>query len=225
MPRNKNSKVTVNRILDSATKLFLEKGYESTTIQDIVDDLGDLSKGAIYHHFKGKEEIVEAVGMRLFSQEELKQVVNIEETAEGTNLTGLERIQKMILYCLKSPFQIQLMHAMPNILKNPKFLALQLDQSVREVAPMMVSLVEEGISDGSITTKYPGVISEAFLMLANIWLNPLIFYEQKDIFLHKIMLVKEMLDAVGFSVINDEMIDASIELEQVVDNIEGFDRR
>ena len=49
MARNKYPEVTVNRILDVATRLFLEKGYEETTIQAILDELGDLSKGAIYH--------------------------------------------------------------------------------------------------------------------------------------------------------------------------------
>ena len=53
--RNKYPEVTLNRILDTALDLFIEKGYEQTTIQDIVDQLGDLSKGAIYHHFKSKE--------------------------------------------------------------------------------------------------------------------------------------------------------------------------
>ena len=52
MSRNKYPEETVERILDTAQRLFLEKGYEQTTIQDITDNLGGLTKGAIYHHFK-----------------------------------------------------------------------------------------------------------------------------------------------------------------------------
>ena len=37
MARNKNPEITINRILDAAMDLFLEKGYDNTTIQDIVD--------------------------------------------------------------------------------------------------------------------------------------------------------------------------------------------
>ena len=59
MSRNKYPEETVERILDTAQRLFLEKGYEQTTIQDITDNLGGLTKGAIYHHFKSKEEIIE----------------------------------------------------------------------------------------------------------------------------------------------------------------------
>lgn len=46
MARNKYPEVTVERILDVSQRLFLEKGYDNTTIQDIVDELGGLSKGS-----------------------------------------------------------------------------------------------------------------------------------------------------------------------------------
>lgn len=52
MARNAHPEVTRTRILDAAQRLFMAQGYEHTSIQDIVDELGDLSKGAIYHHFK-----------------------------------------------------------------------------------------------------------------------------------------------------------------------------
>lgn len=54
MARNKYPEITVEKILEAAKKLFLEKGYENTTIQDIVNELGGLTKGAIYHHFRTK---------------------------------------------------------------------------------------------------------------------------------------------------------------------------
>lgn len=47
MARNKHPEETVSLILDVAGRLFLEKGYEYTSIQDIIDNLGGLSKGAI----------------------------------------------------------------------------------------------------------------------------------------------------------------------------------
>ena len=65
MARNKHPEETVNRIVDVSLRLFLEKGYEYTSIQDIIDGLGNLSKGAIYNHFKSKEDILEAVTDKL----------------------------------------------------------------------------------------------------------------------------------------------------------------
>ena len=71
MARNKYPEETVNLILETAGRLFVEKGYERTSIQDIVDNLGGLSKGAIYHHFKSKEEILSAVTDRMTEESEV----------------------------------------------------------------------------------------------------------------------------------------------------------
>lgn len=57
MARNKYPEVTVEKILDVAQRLFLEKGYDNTTIQDIVDHLDGLSKGAVYHHSNQKKKL------------------------------------------------------------------------------------------------------------------------------------------------------------------------
>ena len=60
MPRNKYPEVTEKAILDTAKRLFLEHGYEHVTLQDIAEACG-LTRGAIYHHFHGKEEMLDAV--------------------------------------------------------------------------------------------------------------------------------------------------------------------
>ena len=64
MPRNKYPEQTVEKILNAAAALFAEKGYQSTTLQDVIDATG-LSKGAVYHHFRSKEEIARKVGDRM----------------------------------------------------------------------------------------------------------------------------------------------------------------
>ena len=57
MKQEEKSLLSKSKIIDAAMKLFLEKGYENTTMQDIVQASG-MSKGAIYHYFKSKQEIV-----------------------------------------------------------------------------------------------------------------------------------------------------------------------
>ena len=61
MARNKFPEETERKILEVSFRLFQEKGYDHTTIQDIVNGLG-MSKGAVYHHFKSKEEILDQIG-------------------------------------------------------------------------------------------------------------------------------------------------------------------
>ena len=50
-------------LLDTAEKLFCLKGYEATSVQDILDAL-HLSKGGFYHHFASKEEVLRALCTR-----------------------------------------------------------------------------------------------------------------------------------------------------------------
>jgi len=51
---------TIADILNVSEKLFHEKGFEKTSIMDIATGCG-LSKGALYHHFKSKEEVLEKI--------------------------------------------------------------------------------------------------------------------------------------------------------------------
>ncbi|MBT3337183.1 MAG: isochorismate synthase [Anaerolineae bacterium] len=47
---------TKERILDAALSIFSQKGYHDTRMDDIVDESGS-SKGAVYFHFPGKEQL------------------------------------------------------------------------------------------------------------------------------------------------------------------------
>ena len=47
MARNKHPEETVNLILDVAFRLFMEKGYENTSIQDIIHGLGGLDRKSV----------------------------------------------------------------------------------------------------------------------------------------------------------------------------------
>ena len=51
MPRNKYPEETVQKILDASLKLFLEKGYEETTLKDIISEMGGVTRADFYHHF------------------------------------------------------------------------------------------------------------------------------------------------------------------------------
>ena len=89
MARNKHPEETVNLILDVAFRLFMEKGYEHTSIQDIINHLGGLSKGAIYHHFKSKEDILIAVTDRMTA--ESNQMLTV--IRDRSDLSGREKLK------------------------------------------------------------------------------------------------------------------------------------
>ena len=86
MARNKHPEETVAKILDVSMRLFTEQGYEHTTIQDIVDALG-MSKGAIYHHFKSKEDILDQINDRYYE--------NLEWFSDPAKLPGRNGLEKL----------------------------------------------------------------------------------------------------------------------------------
>ena len=158
MARNKYPEETVNLILDVAQKLMLEKGYDNTSIQDIINGLGGLSKGAVYHHFKSKEEIFYAVAERFNKQA----VYEIKLVRDDTTLTGLEKLKKMFQISLAQSDGDIVYSTAPNMLDNPRLLSFQVQEIFSDVAPNYVRpVLEQAIKDGSIKTDYPKEIGRS----------------------------------------------------------------
>jgi AcrR family transcriptional regulator len=55
---------TRERILDIALDLFIDKGYDKTSLREIAEKLG-FSKAALYYHFASKDDILLALHQRL----------------------------------------------------------------------------------------------------------------------------------------------------------------
>ena len=149
MARNKYPEETVEKILTAAKRLFLEKGYEKTTIQDIVDQLGGLTKGAVYHHFKSKEEIMDAICEKMFWDGN-----PFEKVRERSDLTGLEKM-KEVVRMTQEPDWSSLSRQSMILLEDPYMLAKTLADNQRIVTPLWLKLIEEGIADCSSRTYYP----------------------------------------------------------------------
>ena len=80
---------TYEKILEVSSKLFFEKGYENTSLQDIVNNLDGLTKGAVYHHFSSKDDILDAIEDKLLVENNpFKKVLVYSE------LTGIELIKE-----------------------------------------------------------------------------------------------------------------------------------
>ncbi len=210
MARNKHPEQTVKQILSAASQLFLKKGYEQTSIQDIINELGGLSKGAIYHHFKSKEEIVIAVVERL----ENGLLECCETISHQAGLTGLEKLREIMLQTLKAPRQRQLAETVPTILHNPKFLAMQLESGQNELVPKVIApLIQEGIADGSIQTDYPLELAQVLIMLLNIWLNPFVFAMTEEELRRKCHFFQLLTARLGFDILDDEMVEIIVDLQ------------
>ena len=200
MARNKYPEVTVERILDVSQRLFLEKGYENTTIQDIVDELGGLTKGAVYHHFKSKEEIMDAVGDRMFFSN------NPFEAVRGrTDLNGLQKLREAVRLNQSNEERVRLTAQSIPIAKSPRLLQEMIVSNRKVLTPYFLELIEEGNRDGSMHTNYPREIAELLPLLTSLWLLPSVYPASREQMKRKFLFLGEMLEKMGVPLMDDSI--------------------
>ncbi len=212
LARNKYPEETVNRILEAAFRLFMEKGYEHTSIQDIIDNLGGLSKGAIYHHFKSKEDILVAVTDRM--TEESNQMLAV--IRDRTDLSGKEKLRTIFKESISRPVQNDIFTVAPDLGNNPRLLYSIFRETVDEAAPhYILPIIKQGIADGSIQTDYPAELAELIILVANIWTNPMIFDSTPEESFRKFMIFRQMMQGFGLDIVDDELLERLQELTDI----------
>jgi AcrR family transcriptional regulator len=154
-----------NDILDSAQRLVFTKGYEQMTIQDILDDL-KISKGAFYHYFDSKADVLESMVERMTVEQVLPILKSI---VHNPDLTAM---QKLHLYfdqaarwkMAQKPLMIELLkvwQADENAIVRQKMTAI----SVNRTAPLMTEVVRQGIQEGVFSTPYPEHVSNILFFI------------------------------------------------------------
>lgn len=186
-------------ILNAARKLFASKGYEETSISDIMDMVGG-AKGMFYRFFQSKEDVMHALGNQMFFENN-----PFDAIKERSDLNGLQKIKALLVLNQSDAERNQLnMQAIP-ILKDPHILAAAVEENRRVLTPLWLELLEEGKNDGSIKTEYTKELSE-LLPLINFWLMPTVFPATEEEIHHKYRFVMDALEHMGLPIFNDEAV-------------------
>ena len=206
MARNKHPEQTVQLILDTATRLFLQKGYDETTLQDIIDAT-KLSKGAIYHHFASKEAILIAVVDRMG---DFNSAV-LAEIRDRKGLTGAEKLRELFRTSMTLSFQGKILHMLPFLIENPKFMALQMQSILGEAAPdYILPILKEGIADGSIRADYPEQLAEVLLLMTDLWLHPILRPSTPEQVRARCAFFNQFTRQYGFELLDEDLIDTLV---------------
>lgn len=185
-------------ILDAAKELFLSKGYEETAVADIMELAGG-AKGMFYRFFRSKEEVMHALGDRMFFENNPFEAVRGRE-----DLNGLEKIREILAFDRADVEREEISTQAIPILEDPRILAAAVEANRRVLTPLWFELIEEGRRDGSIRTEYAKELSE-LLPLINFWLLPSVFPADAEEIRHKCRFIAEVLSAMGLPVIEGEM--------------------
>lgn len=198
MARGKDPEETKRKILAVSKKLFLEKGYDNTSIQDIVNGLDGMTKGAIYQHFNSKFEIFETI---------IEPADSVEESLrrhQGTN--GMEKLQSAILDAFTDCSRMKLNYSAAVTLRSPRFIGEQFVSMFNEVIPEITKIVEEGIQDGSIETEFPEEVAEVLMLNLNSWIGLHLTVYSESQLKRKLRFTKKLFDGVGIPIFTEEIM-------------------
>ena len=152
-------------LLDCAQRLFLTRGYERTTVNDVIAETG-LSKGAFYHHYRSKEDLLEAVAAR-FAGEAAGFIAalhdeRLEALAELNRMLSLGREWKR--------GRIAELRAMFMTLLEPQNAPLyhRIVSAISAVlAPALARIIAEGKASGAFDVGDPALAAEVLLGLSD----------------------------------------------------------
>ncbi|WP_428770915.1 TetR/AcrR family transcriptional regulator [Treponema sp. HNW] len=134
---------TKNKILMVAKQKFIAKGYNNTSLQEIVEEIG-LTRGAFYHHFKNKEEILSEL-IRIIQNE-------LADYVEKTAMQSTDRWEQLIIGCVafvekaidKDTIKILLLDG-PSVLSWQEWKRMDTENSESRLKELLLILQEEGI--------------------------------------------------------------------------------
>lgn len=201
MSNNENTKA---KILEVASHLFLSKGYDETRISDIINGLDGLTKGAIYHYFDSKEDIFNEVVSEIGN----KNLIIFDKIKNDETLNAKEKLSRLIEVSFYNENMNTITDMSPSLLDNPKLLSSFISEIKEITIPnYILPIINSGVKDGSIKTTYPEELSELIAILLNIWLNPLIFSDDKYSIVNKMKLINNILQNFDIKLFTDELIE------------------
>lgn len=201
MARNKYPEETINLILDVALKLFLEKGYEKTTIQDIVDNLGGLTKGALYYHFKSKDELLIGVSERVFKTQNPSELYDL---AKSSDINANQRLGRFFDAVIDDTAENTLRRIYPDLKSTPQMIVQMLLSTIDSPGSRLIEdIISQGVEEGTVKTAYPKQMSEMVMILMNMWVNPYVWPADEKTLNAKIEFISEILSLYGFGKLSD----------------------
>lgn len=151
-----------NEILDVAERLFYERGYDNTSTNDILAEIG-IARGTLYYHFKSKEDILDAMIERVLN----KTISNAKKVALDESIPVLKRLTLTVIASnvdtKAGDVIIEQAHKPQNALMHFKIQEMFTNQLV----PLYVKIINDGIKENLMYTEYPEDTIRMILIYAN----------------------------------------------------------
>lgn len=160
----KDPGVRRSEILDVAQRLFYLKGYEQTSVQDIITEIG-IAKGTFYHYFSSKQDLLDAMIERMIDQT----LQSLEPLVADDQLSALEKFERFFsdLADWKVENKAFVLDIMNIWYKDENAILRQKvnTTSVEKTMPLLAQIIEQGMAEGTFATEYPADIAEIVLQI------------------------------------------------------------
>lgn len=186
----KGNKIDI--ILNSAEKLMctMETPNRDMTVDMIAKNAG-IGKGSIYYYFQSKEEIIDAVIERSYSNAIKEYFASTEDCISTYN-----KIKHLFVSMIRKEFQdnshniITSLHIHDDIVLHYKMMMI----AIKTVSPILTQIFEEGIKDSSIHTEMPKESSEMIIAMLTFLLNKSFFPSDDESIYRKLKLYASVLE-------------------------------
>ena len=176
-----------NEIIETAGKLFEEKGYEQTQVQDIVNEIG-VAKGLFYYYFKSKDEVMEELADRYADA-----IIDAVNKLIDKDLSTFDKISRIFQIFIdsaekKSGIFMGILNVKNGITHERIFFNVG-----KKMVPLVTELILSGNDNGECNCSDPKFITEFLVSgLFNI-MNQISPDEKIDYLKEKLPTIKTMI--------------------------------
>ena len=153
-----------SEFLNTALGLFMKHGYENTSVNMIIETVG-VSKGAFYHYFKTKEDLMDELSRRTAEEA----ITNLIPLVQDSKLSALDKLNE--IFSKTNAFKVknrQVFLAFAQIYYGDNNIHLRnrmTRHSVDRVAPIMEKIIIQGNSEGTMKVNFPRETAQFILQI------------------------------------------------------------
>lgn len=187
---SKDPEIRKNEIIDVAKKLFINQGYDNTTVDSIVNEVG-VAKGTFYYYFNSKESIIKAIVER----ELYKGKKQADKILDNTDLNAVKKMEKVMrLLIIPTSKRKDVFHCIDS--GNNAKIHQKRDEIFHKIfKKIILKIVEEGVEAGLFKCKYYQDITEiVFIGIDRFMHINMKNYKNRENFSKKVMAIQELLE-------------------------------
>jgi AcrR family transcriptional regulator len=153
--------VRKNEILDTAYALIFSVGYEQTTIEAIIGEMG-IAKGTFYHYFKSKLDLLDSLVERMTDR-----IMESSRTVIESEKGAVQKFKDLFEMggAIKLEHREMLVPALKYLVSDENLIARHrmMKSMLEKLTPVYAAIIRQGISEGVFDTPYPDDVVELIL--------------------------------------------------------------